>query len=99
LTALGAVAARIASGDRYALIPKQPRGPLSELAKAAESMRDAVIEADTLVVDQRRREAETRLPRRSSRRSPPSTISLGKAASASSCSAPTPSIRAPPTPF
>ena len=61
LRALGAVAARIASGDRYALVPKQPRGPFSELAKAAESMRDAVIEADTLVVDQRRREAETRL--------------------------------------
>jgi len=61
LHALAAVAARIAGGDRYAIVPKQPQGPLSELAEAAESLRGAVIEADSLVVDQRRREAEARL--------------------------------------
>lgn len=61
LRALAAVTARIAGGDRYAIVPKQPQGPLSELAEAAESLRGAVVEADSLVVDQRRREAEARL--------------------------------------
>jgi urea transport system substrate-binding protein len=41
--------------------PKQPKGPLFELAQAAESFRASVIEPDALVVDQRRREAEARL--------------------------------------
>ena len=61
LRALATVAAKIAAGDRYAIVPKQPRGPLSELAEAAQSLRMAVVEADTLMVDQRRREAEARL--------------------------------------
>jgi urea transport system substrate-binding protein len=58
---LARVAARIAGGDRYAIVPKQPGGPLSELAGAADRLRGAVIEADALVIDQRRREAESRL--------------------------------------
>jgi methyl-accepting chemotaxis protein len=61
LRALASVAARIAGGDRYAIVPKQPKGPLRELAEAVESLRTAVIKADSLAVDQRRREAEARL--------------------------------------
>ena len=61
LRTLAGVAARIAGGDRYAIVPKQPKGPLSELAEAAESLRGAVIKADVAAVDQRRREAEARL--------------------------------------
>jgi urea transport system substrate-binding protein len=61
LRLLAQVAARIASGDRYAIVPKQPNGPLSELAEAADGLRGAVIEADALAIDQRRREAESRL--------------------------------------
>jgi len=53
--------AKIAGGDRYAIVPKQPDGPLAELAAAAETLRAAVIEADAAIVDQRRREAEARL--------------------------------------
>jgi len=60
LRRLGAVVAKIARGDRYAIVPKQPKGPLSELAAAAETLRAAVIEADAAIVDQRRREAERR---------------------------------------
>ncbi len=58
---LARVAGRIAGGDRYAIVPKQPGGPLSDLAEAADRLRGAVIEADALVIDQRRREAEGRL--------------------------------------
>ena len=61
LRALARVAERIAGGDRYAIVPKQPKGPLSELAEAAELLRAAVIKANSLAVDQRRREAEARL--------------------------------------
>jgi urea transport system substrate-binding protein len=61
LRILASVAARIGGGDRYAIVPKQPKGPLSKLAEAAESLRAAVIRADSLAVDQRRREAEARL--------------------------------------
>jgi urea transport system substrate-binding protein len=61
LRALAQVTERIAGGDRYAIVPKQPKGPLSELAEAAEELRAAVIKADSLAVDQRRREAEARL--------------------------------------
>ena len=61
LRALARVAERIAGGDRYAIVPKQPKGPLSELAEAAESLRAAVIKADSIAVDQRRCEAEARL--------------------------------------
>ena len=59
--ALAGIAARIAGGDRYAVIPSLPKGPLSELADAAETLRRSMIDADALVVDQRRREAEARL--------------------------------------
>ncbi len=59
--ALAGIAARIAGGDRYAVIPSLPKGPLSELADAAETLRRSIIDADALVVDQRRREAEARL--------------------------------------
>ncbi len=61
LRALSAVVAKIAGGDRYAIVPEQPKGPLRDLAEGAETLRQAVIEADALVVDQRRREAEARL--------------------------------------
>ncbi len=61
LRRLGAIVAKIAGGDRYAIVPKQPPGPLAELAAAAETLRAAVIEADAAIVDQRRREAESRL--------------------------------------
>ena len=61
LSRLAAVVAKIARGDRYAIVPKQPKGPLAELAAAAETLRAAVIEADSAIVDQRRREAEARL--------------------------------------
>jgi urea transport system substrate-binding protein len=61
LRALSAVVAKIAGGDRYAIVPEQPKGPLRDLAQGAETLRQAVIEADALVVDQRRREAEARL--------------------------------------
>lgn len=40
---------------------EQPKGPLSELSAGAETHRQAVIEADALVVDQKWREAEARL--------------------------------------
>lgn len=61
LRALSAVVVKIAGGDRCAIVPEQPKGPLSELAEGAETLRQAVIEADALVVDQKRREAEARL--------------------------------------
>jgi hypothetical protein len=32
--ALAAIAAKITHGDRYAIVPRQPRGPLADLAKA-----------------------------------------------------------------
>jgi urea transport system substrate-binding protein len=61
LRALAAVADRIAAGDRYAIVPKPSGGPLAGLAQALELLRGAVVEADAAAVDQRRREAETRL--------------------------------------
>jgi len=61
LRALSAVVAKIAGGDRYAIVPEQPKGPLRDFAEGAETLRQAVVEADALVVDQKRREAETRL--------------------------------------
>jgi HAMP domain-containing protein len=51
LRALSAVVAKIAGGDRYAIMPEQPKGPLRDLAQGAETLRQAVIEADALVVD------------------------------------------------
>jgi urea transport system substrate-binding protein len=52
----------IASGDRYAALPDRAgRGAMAEIAAAAERMRQSLIDADALVVDQRSHEAETRL--------------------------------------
>jgi hypothetical protein len=34
VNALAAIAAKITHGDRYAIVPRQPRGPLADLAKA-----------------------------------------------------------------
>jgi urea ABC transporter urea binding protein len=61
LRRLATSTARIASGDRYAVIPALPAGPLAELAEAVQTLRQAIIEADAKAVDQRRREAEARL--------------------------------------
>ena len=54
-------AGKIASGDRYAVLPGQPSGPLADLAFAIHALRETVIQADALAIDQRRREAEARL--------------------------------------
>jgi urea transport system substrate-binding protein len=52
----------IARGDRYAALPARTRtGSLSYGAAAAETMRQALMDADALAVDQRSREAEMRL--------------------------------------
>src|SRR5215470_13322432 len=52
----------IASGDRYAALPRRiGRGPMADIAAAAERMRQSLIDFDALAVDHRSREAETRL--------------------------------------
>jgi len=51
----------IAGGDRYAQLPRRFGGALAESAVAAETMRQALIDADALAVDQRCRETELRL--------------------------------------
>ena len=54
--------AQIAGGDRYAVLPNRiGGGALAEGAAAAETMRQALIDADALAVDHRSREAEARL--------------------------------------
>jgi urea transport system substrate-binding protein len=54
--------AQIAGGDRYAALPARiGGGALADSAAAAETMRQALIDADALAVDHRSREAETRL--------------------------------------
>ncbi len=54
--------AQIAGGDRYAALPARiGGGALAAGAVAAETMRQALIDADALGVDHRSREAETRL--------------------------------------
>ncbi|MFZ0846216.1 MAG: transporter substrate-binding protein [Pseudolabrys sp.] len=53
---------RIARGDRYTSLPKLlGDGAIQEFAGTAETVRAALIEADTLTVDQLRRETEARL--------------------------------------
>ncbi|HEX4040231.1 MAG TPA: transporter substrate-binding protein [Xanthobacteraceae bacterium] len=53
---------QIARGDRYATLPAQIQGgALADSAVAAETMRQALIDADAVAVDLRSREAETRL--------------------------------------
>ncbi len=61
LKRLAAITDKIAGGDRYAIVPRQRPGPLSDIARAVERLRATVLEADALAVDQRRREAEARL--------------------------------------
>ncbi len=57
-----AAIAQIARGDRYAALPAQIQGgALAASAVAAETMRQALIDADALAVDLKSREAETRL--------------------------------------
>jgi urea transport system substrate-binding protein len=57
-----AAIAQIARGDRYAALPAQIQGgALADSAVAAETMRQALIDADALAVDLKSREAETRL--------------------------------------
>jgi urea transport system substrate-binding protein len=54
--------AQIASGDRYAALPARiGSGALTDSAAAAETMRQALNDADALAVDHKSREAETRL--------------------------------------
>jgi urea transport system substrate-binding protein len=53
---------KIAAGDRYLSLPDQMGdGAIRDFGATAETIRGALIEADTLAVDQRRREAEARL--------------------------------------
>jgi len=53
---------QIASGDRYAALPTRIHGgALADSVVAAETMRQALIDADALAVDHRSREAESRL--------------------------------------
>jgi urea transport system substrate-binding protein len=53
---------KIASGDRYTSLPDGiGDGALQNFGLTAESIRRALIEADTVAVDQRRRETEARL--------------------------------------
>jgi urea transport system substrate-binding protein len=57
-----AAIAQIARGDRYAALPTQIQGgALADSAVAAETMRQALIDADALAVDLKSRQAETRL--------------------------------------
>ena len=58
---LSLAAAKIAGGDRYAILPETPPGPLADLACALHALRETMIQAAALAVDQRRREAEARL--------------------------------------
>jgi urea transport system substrate-binding protein len=54
--------AQIASGDRYAALPERiGRGPMAEMAAAAERMRQSLIDADALAVAHRSRESESKL--------------------------------------
>lgn len=53
---------KIANGDRYTSLPELVGdGALQSFGQTAENIRSALIEADTLAVDQRRRETEARL--------------------------------------
>jgi len=53
---------RIARGDRYTSLPQLiGDGSIQQFADTAETMRAALIEADTMAVDQGRRETEARL--------------------------------------
>ena len=52
----------IAAGDRYAALPHRiGSGAISDIVGAAERMRQSLIDADALAVDQRSRQSETKL--------------------------------------
>jgi urea transport system substrate-binding protein len=62
LRAIIAPMAHIAAGDRYAALPSRiGGGALAVSAEAAETMRQALIDADALAVDHKSRAAEARL--------------------------------------
>jgi urea transport system substrate-binding protein len=62
LAAIIASIRRIAGGDRYTQLPELiGDGAIQDFGETAETMRRALIEADTVTVDQRRRETELRL--------------------------------------
>ena len=62
LAAIIASIGKIATGDRYQSLPELiGDGAVRDFAATAETIRGALIEADTLSVDQRRRETEARL--------------------------------------
>jgi urea transport system substrate-binding protein len=62
LRAVVGTIAQIARGDRYAAVPDRiGGGALADSVVAAETMRQALIDADALAVDQKSREAESRL--------------------------------------
>ena len=51
----------IASGDRFAALPANGSGITKRIANATDSIRNALVEADAVAVDQRSREEEIRL--------------------------------------
>ncbi len=58
---VGAIA-QIAAGDRYAALPSRVHGgAVAQSVAAAETMRQALIDADALAVDHKSRDAESRL--------------------------------------
>jgi urea transport system substrate-binding protein len=62
LSAIIAAIGKIAAGDRYTNLPELVGdGAIQEFAATAETIRGALIAADTLTIDQRRRETEARL--------------------------------------
>jgi urea transport system substrate-binding protein len=62
LRAVVSAIAQIAAGDRYAALPSRVHGgAVAQSLVAAETMRQALIDADALVVDHKSRDAESRL--------------------------------------
>jgi hypothetical protein len=62
LRAVVSAIAQIAAGDRYAAPPSRVHGgAVAQSFVAAETMRQALIDADALVVDRKSRDAESRL--------------------------------------
>ncbi|HLL27394.1 MAG TPA: transporter substrate-binding protein [Xanthobacteraceae bacterium] len=61
LRAIASTIEDIAAGDRFAALPAQNAGVTRSIATATESIRNALVEADAVAVDQRSREEESRL--------------------------------------
>jgi urea transport system substrate-binding protein len=61
LKAIASTISDIAAGDRFATLSARGNGIAKHIATATESIRDALVEADAVVVDQRSREEEIRL--------------------------------------